>query len=79
MPIWITSCRCAELSRIEEGALAEAARTGDAAERDYLAAARSGAQRGATRLTVLMLECHEYEKVERRYVAVLALLGLRVD
>ncbi len=61
-----------ELSRTEGGILAEAARLRDATERDHLAASPPGALQGPSRLTALLLDWSEYEKVERRYVDILA-------
>ena len=61
-----------ELSRMERGILAAAAKHCDAAERAYLAEAAPGAQEGRASLNELMLAGNEYQKEERRFAAILA-------
>ena len=61
-----------ELSRVEAGSLAEAARLRDAAERDYLTSSSPGALQRAERLGALLLASSEHERMERRYVSILA-------
>ena len=61
-----------EFSRTESGTLSEAARLRDAAERDYVFRPAHGEIQGTARVAALLLEWTDYEKVETRYIDILA-------
>ncbi len=69
-----------ELSRMEHGILADAAKRCDAAEQAYLAEAAPGAPEGRASLTELMRSGDKYQNDERRFVVILArYLGSTLD